>query len=73
MMKAKGFEDNFKILETLSKELQDGKVSVDELVPKMKQASEAVKVCKEILKVTKIQLKEIEGEFQGLFNEPSDT
>lgn len=60
------FEVNFKKLEKLSAELQENKISIDELVPKMKEALGAIKVCKEVLKETKIQLKEISSEFAEL-------
>lgn len=58
------FEANFKKLEVLSQELQGNKVSIDQLVPRMKEALGAVKVCKEVLKETKSQLKELSAEFQ---------
>ena len=57
------FEANFKKLERLSQELQENKISIDELVPRMKEALSAIKVCKEVLKETKSQLKEIGAEF----------
>lgn len=60
---ASGFEENFKKLEKLSQELQENKISVDDLIPKMKEALSAIKVCKEVLKETKSQLKEISSEF----------
>ena len=69
MSTKKGFDENFKVLEVLSKELQGGAVSIDELIPKMKQATDSIRVCKDVLKKTKIQLEEIEGEFSGLFDE----
>ncbi len=61
-----GFEENFKKLEQLSQELQENKVSIDELVPKMKAAVSAIKICKEVLRETKSQLKEISAEFVEL-------
>ena len=64
--KEKTFEANFKKLEQLSQQLQEQKISVDDLVPRMKEALEAIKVCKEILKETKSQLKEINQEFVEL-------
>jgi len=72
MTTKKGFDENFKILETLSKELQSGTVSIDELIPKMKQATDSIRVCKDVLKKTKIQLEEIESEFTDLFEEEGD-
>ncbi len=60
------FEVNFKKLEKLSVELQENKISIDELVPKMKEALGAIKICKEVLKETKLQLKEISSEFAEL-------
>ena len=63
-----GFEENFKKLEKLSQELQENKVSIDELVPKMKEALSAIKICKEVLKETKSQLKDISAEFGEMSN-----
>lgn len=60
------FEENFKKLETLAQELQNNRVSVDELVPRMKQALTAIKACKDVLKETRVQLKEIGQEFVEL-------
>lgn len=60
------FEHNFKKLELLSQELQENKVSIDQLVPRMKEALTAIKVCKDVLKETKSQLKQINQEFAGL-------
>ena len=62
----KSFEQNFKKLEVLSQELQENKISVDELVPRMKDAVSAIRVCKDVLKETKAQLKEISKEFEDL-------
>lgn len=60
------FEKNYDFLESLSQELQENRVGVDELVPKMKEALIAIKVCKDVLKETKSQLKEISQEFEEL-------
>jgi len=59
------FEDNYKRLEKLSAELQENKLSIDELVPRMKEAVGAIKACKEVLSDTKLQLQEISKEFDG--------
>ena len=58
------FETNFKKLESLSQELQANKISIDQLVPRMKEALGAVKVCKDVLKQTKSQLNELSAEFE---------
>ncbi len=63
---SKKFQTNFDKLEKLSSELQENKVSVDELVPRMKDALEAIQVCKEVLKNTKAKLSEINKEFEEL-------
>ena len=60
------FEENFRRLEALAQELQENKVSIDELVPRMKEALSAIKVCKDVLKETKSQLKQINDEFGTL-------
>jgi exodeoxyribonuclease VII small subunit len=60
------FENNFKKLEQLATELQSNKISVDQLVPRMKEAVAAIKICKEVLRHTKSQLKEINEEFAEL-------
>ena len=58
-----GFEENFKKLETLSQELQENKVGIDQLIPRMKDALGSIQVCKEVLQETKAQLNEITKEF----------
>lgn len=63
---AREFENNFKKLEQLSQELQENRVPIDELVPRMKEALSAIKVCKEVLKETKLQLTQISSEFTEL-------
>ncbi len=61
---SKNFEENFQKLEDLSKELQEDNISIDELIPRMKEALESIKICKDILKDTKIQLTKISKEFE---------
>ena len=68
---SEGFEENFKKLEKLSQELQENKISVDQLVPRVKEALSAFKVCKEVLKETESQLSEISSEFADLEKEQS--
>ncbi len=65
------FEENFKKLENLSLELQENKVSLDELVPRMKEALGAITVCKGVLKETKSQLSKINKEFEELSELPT--
>ena len=60
------FEENFKKLEKLSGELQENKVSIDALVPRMKEALGAIKVCKDVLQTTRAQLQEIGDEFSAV-------
>ena len=60
------FEENFKKLERLSEELQSDKVSIDELVPRIREALSAIKICKKVLQDTKTQLTEIDAEFKEL-------
>jgi exodeoxyribonuclease VII small subunit len=69
---SKGFEDNFRKLEQLSVELQENRISIDALVPRMKEALEAIKVCKNVLKETRAQLKEINNEFSELASGAAD-
>jgi exodeoxyribonuclease VII small subunit len=66
---SKQFEEKFKFLEDLTKELGEGSISVDQLVPKMKQATEAIKICKSVLKETKIELQQVEKEFEELISD----
>ena len=65
-MKEERFEDHFKKLEALSGELQDNRVSIDELVPRMKDALNSIKICKSVLRNTNAQLQEISAEFLEL-------
>ncbi|MCC6932476.1 MAG: exodeoxyribonuclease VII small subunit [Deltaproteobacteria bacterium] len=62
----RGFEENYKKLEKLAQELQENNISIDDLVPRMKEAVESIKICKEILKETKAQLTEVSSEFSEL-------
>ena len=62
----KNFEANFKKLEQLSKELQEDCISIDDLVPRMKEALESIKICKEVLQETKVKLAEVSSEFDEL-------
>lgn len=77
MSKAKkdeqAFEQNFRKLEELSQELQENKVSIDQLVPRMKEALESIKVCKSVLKETKSQLSQVNAEFEELGELSSST
>ena len=63
------FERNFGKLEMLSQELQENKVSIDELVPRMKEASSAIGVCRKVLAETKHQLNQISSEFAEIEGE----
>jgi exodeoxyribonuclease VII small subunit len=60
----KTFEENYRKLELLSQELQENKLSIDELVPRMKGALEAIKACKQVLGETKVQLQQVSEEFE---------
>lgn len=60
------FEVNYRKLEKLAAELQDNRISIDELVPRMKEAAGAIRVCKEVLQKTKLQLEEVSEEFKQL-------
>ena len=60
-----GFENNFRKLEQLAKELGENSVSVDKLVPRMKEAVSAIKACKSVLAETTSQLEEISAEFSS--------
>jgi|GEM_PF-2678450 len=63
---AQGFEFHFDRLEQLSAQLQNNEVSIDELIPRMKQALDSIKACKDVLKKTKFQLEEIKAEFEEI-------
>ena len=62
----KSFQSNFEKLEKLSDRLKDNQISIDELVPQMKEALQSIKVCKEVLKKTELQLEEINSEFEEI-------
>ncbi len=66
------FEENFKKLSLLSEELQQNKVSIDQLVPRIKEALTALRACKEVLKETKLQLNQVSSEFAELDAEAAD-
>lgn len=69
---SQSFEDNYRLLEQLATELQDNKISVDQLVPRVQAALEAFKTCRGILKETESRLTEISAEFTQL-NETADS
>jgi len=60
------YKSAYEGLENIFDELRDGKIEIDELEDKLKNALEYIKTCKEILKKqeTKVVdiLKEIKGE-----------
>lgn len=60
------FEAHFLKLERLSNDLQENRVSIDELIPRMKEALDSIKICKSVLDKTKHQLNEIRAEFESL-------
>ena len=66
------FEENFRKLESLSLELQENKISVDQLVPRIKEALSAIRICRQVLGQTKLQLTEINAEFSQLENQTSE-
>ena len=65
------FEENFKKIEGLAQELEDNKIGIDQLVPRLQDAFGALKVCKQVLSDTELKLEEIETEFASL-NEEED-
>lgn len=62
-MSEESFEKNFKLLEQFTQDLHSDKVSIDNLVPRMKDALKSVKICKQVLQETQSQLEEISREF----------
>ena len=68
------FEQNFNKLEKLSTELQRNEISIDDLVPRMKEALSSIKVCQTVLGETKSQLTEIDKAFEELeaFSDKAD-
>ncbi len=62
--KNNSFEVHFNKLNLFSKELQEDKVSIDDLVERMKDALESVKICKSVLKETKSQIIKVSKEFE---------
>lgn len=60
------FEEHYRKLEGLSNDLQQQKVTIDELIPRMKEALQSIRVCKGVLAKTKSQLVQIQAEFEEL-------
>jgi len=60
------FEANYRKLLGLSEELQQNKIGIDELVPRIQQALTSLKVCKDVLQKTKAQLNQVTTEFAEL-------
>lgn len=62
---SKAFEE----LQVILDELEGGNIEVDKLSSKVKRASELIKLCREKLKKTELEIKEIVKEFEEEKNE----
>jgi exonuclease VII small subunit len=60
------FETNFKKLDTLSKDLDQDKIPVDELIGRVRDGAEAAKACFAIIKETEDGLANFEAVFAEL-------
>lgn len=69
---AKKYEDNFKVLKSISEELSRQELSIDEVISKGKKAAEAAKNCIDILKTEKGNFKKLEDELLSISEEVED-
>jgi exonuclease VII small subunit len=67
--KSEKYEENFRILETITDSLNKDEVQVDDLVEKTREALNAARNCMEILKTQKGEFKKLETEFSVLLDE----
>jgi exonuclease VII small subunit len=65
----KSFEENFKILKTISEKISNEDLSVDDVITKGKEASAAARLCLEILKKERGSFKKLEEELAELSGE----
>ena len=66
MDESKNYEYYFNVLKSIADELKAGNLGIDELVKKGKEASEAAKICLDILKTEKGNFTSIEEELDKI-------
>jgi len=64
MNSAPGYEDAIKEIESIIEEIEGETVDVDVLAEKVKRAAFLIKLCKERLKKTDVEVKKILEEFE---------
>jgi exonuclease VII small subunit len=64
--KDKNYEKNYNILIKIAEEIENKDIAIDELIKKGEIASEAAKVCIEILNQEKAKFKKLEEELKEL-------
>ncbi|MBL7662781.1 exodeoxyribonuclease VII small subunit [bacterium] len=64
--KTGSFTSHYTKIETLVKELETNKISVDELIPRLESALDSLQVCKSMLSKTQLRLSEIKQELEQL-------
>ena len=64
MSKSITYTDAFFELQTITKEIESGEISVDELSQKVKRASELIRICREKLSSTEDDVNKILKEIE---------
>ncbi|MCR6720094.1 MAG: exodeoxyribonuclease VII small subunit [Chitinophagaceae bacterium] len=64
MSKSITYTDAFFELQTITKEIESGEISVDELSQKVKRASELIRICREKLSSTEEDVNKILKEIE---------
>lgn len=65
MSKSITYTDAFFELQTITKEIESGEISVDELSEKVKRASELIRICREKLSSTEEDVNKILKSMEG--------
>ncbi len=70
--KKRKYEENFRVLESITESLNRDEVGIDDLVDKTKEALGAARECMDILKNQKGEFRELESEFSALLSDNSE-
>lgn len=72
MAEIKNYDENFKLLKSISEDLKNGNLGIDELVKKGKEATSAANICLDILKTERGNFKTIEEELEKISKNMED-
>lgn len=71
--KKRKYEENFRVLESITESLNRDEVGIDDLVDKTKEALGAARECMEILQNQKGEFRKLEAEFSSLLSDNTES